>query len=65
MIKLTDAEKQIITELGHTLYTVDFVELWINRNDNVLINPAAALQAMGAKGYYDAVHQMAAHQEEQ
>ena len=65
MIKLTELEKRIITEFDHPLYTVDFIEFWVNRNDNMLINPAAALQAMGAKGYYDAVHEMAAQQEEQ
>ena len=65
MIKLTEHEKQIINELDHTLYTVDFIESWINCADNVISNPVAALQSMGAKGYYEAVRQMAAHQEEQ
>lgn len=60
MIKLTELEKQIITELGDSLYTVEFVEEWINRSDNVIINPFAALQAMGAKGYHQAVKRMAA-----
>ena len=60
MIKLTELEKQIITELGDSLYTVEFVEAWINRSDNVIINPFAALQAMGAKGYHQAVKRMAA-----
>ena len=60
MIKLTELEKQIITELGDSLYTVEFVEEWINRDDNVIINPFAALQAMGAKGYHQAVKRMAA-----
>lgn len=59
MIKLTELEKQIITELGDSLYTVEFVEAWINRSDNVIINPFAALQAMGAKGYHQAVKRMA------
>lgn len=60
MIKLTELEKQIITELNDKLYTVEFVEEWINRDDNVIINPFAALQAMGAKGYHQAVKRMAA-----
>ena len=60
MIKLTELEKQIITELGDSLYTVEFVEEWINRSDNVMINPIAALQTMGANGYYQAVKLMAA-----
>lgn len=40
MIKLTEHEKQIINELDHPLYTVDFIESWINRTDNVMANPA-------------------------
>lgn len=60
MIKLTEQEKQIIDELNDKLYTVEFVEEWINRDDNVIINPFAALQAMGAKGYHQAVKRMAA-----
>ncbi len=60
MIKLTELEKQIIDELNDKLYTAEFVEEWINRDDNVIINPFAALQAMGAKGYHQAVKRMAA-----
>lgn len=56
---MTEAEKRIICALGDPLYTVEFLEEWINRNDNVFINAPAALQAMGAKGYYQAVRQMA------
>ena len=59
MIKLTELEKQIIDELNDKLYTAEFVEEWINRDDNVIINPFAALQAMGAKGYHQAVKRMA------
>lgn len=65
MIKLTEHEKQIINELDHPLYTVDFIESWINRKPDILINTVATLQVMGVQGYYEAVHQMAAHQEEQ
>lgn len=36
------------------------MEEWINRNDNVFVNAPAALQAMSAKGYYEAVKRMAA-----
>lgn len=60
MIKLTEQEKQIIDELNDKLYTAEFAEEWINRDDNVIINPFAALQAMGAKGYHQAVKRMAA-----
>lgn len=62
MKTITENEKTIIKRLNHSLYTVEFLEEWINRNDNPLINVAAAMQAMGAKGYYEAVKQMAAQQ---
>lgn len=62
MIKLTEYEKMIINGLDHPLYTLDFIQTWINWEDNVMANPVAALQAMGAKGYYEAVHQMSERQ---
>lgn len=56
---LSEREKEIIKELNHPLYTVGFLEAWVGRNDNVMVNAPAALQAMGANGFYTAVHQMA------
>lgn len=58
-IFLTAAEKKLVEELGDTTYTVDYLETWINRNDNIEINAVAALSAMGAKGFYRAVQLMA------
>lgn len=55
---MTETEKSVIRILGDTLYTVEFLEEWINRDDNVFINAPAALQSMGAKGYYLAVQRM-------
>jgi len=55
LIIITDEEKEVIRELRHGLYTVDFLEEWINRKDNVEANCIAALQAMGAKGYFQAI----------
>lgn len=60
MITINDREKQVIEKLNHPLYTVKFLQQWINRNDNPMINALAALQAMGAKGYYEAVKTMIA-----
>lgn len=57
-MKITEAEKELIVQLNHPLYTVEFLEQWVNRNDNPMINAPAALQAMGAKGYLEAVRQM-------
>lgn len=51
--------KEVVKELNHPVYTVEFLEEWITRNDNAFINAPAALQAMGAKGYYQAAKQMA------
>lgn len=54
-IKLTEKQKGIVTKLNDELYTVDYLEEWLNRNDNVYINAPAALSAMGATGFYRAV----------
>lgn len=54
-IILTEKEKEVVASLNHPLYTVEFLEEWLNRNDDVFKNPVAALQTMGAKGFYDAV----------
>lgn len=59
MKKLTAEETKIIENLGDETYTPEFVEEWINRDDDVFINAPAALQSMGAKGFYAAVKRMA------
>lgn len=59
-IQMTEREKEIVTELNHELYTVEYLEHWLNRNDSVALNASAALQAMGAHGFYEAVKRMAA-----
>lgn len=55
MIKISDKQKEIIRKLDHKLYTVEFLEEWLNRNDSVFVNAPAALQAMGADGFFAAV----------
>ncbi len=55
---LTEKEKEAIIKLNDPLYTADFVEEWINRSDNIVMNPAAALKAISAKGYHQAVRNM-------
>lgn len=52
---MTREEKNIVRRLNHSLYNVKYLEEWVDRNDNVFTNAPAALQAMGAKGFYDAV----------
>lgn len=62
--EMTDREKEIVRGLKHPLYTVEYLEEWINRNDNVFTNAPAALQAMGAKGYYEAIKRIAGRDKE-
>lgn len=56
---MTAKEREIVERLNHPVYTTNFLEEWIQRKDNVFINAPAALQAMGAKGFYEAVKQIA------
>lgn len=56
---MTDREKAIVRELNHPLYTVEFLEEWKDRDDNVVVNAPTALQAMGANGYYEAIRRIA------
>ena len=56
---MTEREKEIVRKLAHPLYTVEFLEKWINRNDSVFVNAPSALQACSAKGFYEAVKLMA------
>lgn len=60
---MTDTEKRVVREIGHPIYTVEYLEEWINRNENVFINAPAALLAMGAKGFYEAVEILAKREE--
>ena len=55
MKKLTSKEKAIVKNLNSALYTVEYLEEWINNNDDVFSNAVGALTAMGAKGFYDAI----------
>lgn len=55
MRTITPLEETVINNLKHPIYTVEYLEEWINRNDNVFINAPAALSAMGAMGFYEAV----------
>lgn len=52
---LTEKQKEIIQWLNDPHYTVDHLQEWINRNDNVFINAPSALIAAKAKGFFDAV----------
>lgn len=54
-VVLTKEEKEVITMLNDPLYTVEFIEEWVNRDDNVFTNAPAALQCMSANGFYRAV----------
>ena len=60
---MTAKEREIVERLNHPVYTMDFLEERIQKKDNVFINAPAALQAMGAKGFYEAVKQIAKNEE--
>lgn len=59
---ISEQEKIIIKKLNHPLYTVEFLQEWINRNDDVFANAPSALQACSAKGFYEAVKYMTKEQ---
>lgn len=59
MIKLTDSEKEIVNRLNDSLYTVDYLEEWINRREDINVDCVAKFFVMLAKGYYLAVRNMA------
>ena len=50
-ITLTEKEKEIIGKLAHPMFDVDYVQEWINRHDNVLVNAPAALISIEVKGF--------------
>ena len=54
-ITITEKQKEIIQRLNDPHYTVEILQEWVNRNDNVFVNAPAALEAMGAKGFFAAV----------
>lgn len=58
MNRMTEQERKLVEDLRDELYTVDFFEEWLGRNDNVFANAPAALQAVAASGYYRAVQRM-------
>jgi len=62
--KLTPIEKYVVVTLAVHPYTMGYLEEWINRTDNVQINAPAALRAMKAHGYYEAVRAVAGMLEE-
>lgn len=58
MVTLSEKQKGIIGRLNHKLYTAEFLQEWLNNNDDVFVNAPGALQAMGAKGFFAAVLQI-------
>ena len=57
---LTNEEKELITEINgeNGLYSVNYIEMWLNRRDNVFVNAPSALSAMDVNGYYAAIRAM-------
>lgn len=55
IITITEKQEAIIRRLNDPVYTMEFLKEWVNRDDNVFVNAPAALQAMGANGFFAAV----------
>ena len=51
MKKLTSKEKAIVKNLNSALYTVEYLEEWINNNDDIFSNAVGALTAMVQKDF--------------
>lgn len=62
-IEITEVEKDMINRLAHPLYTVGFLEEWLNRDEDVREGTMGALPAMSAKGYYEGVRWMVKYEE--
>lgn len=45
-ITITEKQKEIIRRLNDPHYTVEILQEWVNRNDNVFVNAPSALEAI-------------------
>ena len=56
MVKLTEREKEVINALGHPLYTVKYIETYLELSPaSVFVNAPLALIQMSVDGYLSAV----------
>lgn len=63
-VSLSQAEKDLINRMNHPMYTVSFIESWLNRPPvNVYSNAPTALQQCLVEGFMQAVRAMAAVEE--
>ena len=53
--ELTPRQRELIERLNHPVFTPDYIESWIGRNDDVSVNAPAALSAIEAKGFFAAI----------
>lgn len=56
MIELTASQKDLIKKLNHQMYSVEYIEQWINYNDKS--NIVGRFIAAGALGFYSAIQKM-------
>lgn len=55
-VSLSQAEKDLINRMNHPMYTVSFIESWLNRPPaNVYSNAPTALQQCMVEGFMEAV----------
>lgn len=60
-VNLSQTEKDLINRMNHPMYTVSFIESWLNRPPaNVYSNAPTALQQCMVEGFMEAVKTMAA-----
>jgi hypothetical protein len=57
-IRLSYIERKLVLALNDDVYTVDFLEEWLNNTDTVFENPVAAMQCATAEGFYCAIKGM-------
>ena len=55
MRKLTKREKDIVKKLNRPPYTVEYLEEWLDTDDETVANPTVALTIAYIEGFYDAV----------
>lgn len=49
-ITITEKQKEIIQRLNDPHYTVEILQEWVNRNDNVFVNAPAPLKLWAQRG---------------
>lgn len=65
MKKLTQEEKEIVEKWGSSVFTVEYLEDWLNRAIDVPTSSSDAFEAGAARGFCTAVRFQAIQNEEE